>query len=350
MRNGRSAALAGCLVLGLGLAARGQEPSREPPPEPAAPSRPTDMAPSGEIDRVVASVGAEAITLREVIGRARMARGPRPGAGPEAVPTAAELRAALDDLIAERLLLAEARRLSLTVSEAEVDRQIEQIRSQNQWSESDFLQAIRMLGFPTMEAYRAHARIELLKTQVLRLKVGSKVHITDREVEEEFLRRHPDQAEDEVHLAHIVFLVPENADLPALESLARKAEEVQQEAASGAVPFDELARRYSQDGSAARGGDVGWFTRGKLQLSLENVAFSLEVGQVSPVVQSAVGFHILKVLDRRRSPLADPEEARRRIRFDLSEAAFARLYREYLEGLRATGRVVLRGLPAVVEP
>ncbi|HOU52614.1 MAG TPA: peptidylprolyl isomerase [Myxococcota bacterium] len=355
MRNGRSVVLAGGLVLALGIPARGQESPPEPPAGKAVASplgqgsSAAAAIPAGEIDRVVASVGAEAITFREVLDRVRMSGGPRPTGSEAAVPTPAELRAALDDLVAERLLLAEARRLSLTVSDADVDRQIEQIRSQNQWSESDFAQAIRMLGFPTMEAYRAHARMELLKTQVLRVKVGSKVHITDREVDEEFQRRHPDNAEDEVHLAHIVFLVPEDADLPALEALARKADEVQKEVATGSAPFEEYARRYSQDGSAPRGGDVGWFTRGKLQLALENVAFALEVGEVSPVVQSALGFHILKVLERRRAPLADPEEARRRIRFDLSEAAFSRLYREYLEGLKTTGRVILRGLPGVPE-
>ncbi|MBP7126457.1 peptidylprolyl isomerase [Myxococcota bacterium] len=349
MRNKTFAMVAGCLALLRGIPAGGQERAPAPPAGQVAPSRFAEEVAPGEIDRVVASVGAEAVTLREVLGRVRMAGGSRPAGGEEPVPTPAELKAALDDLVAERLLLAEARRLSLTVSDAEVDRQIEQIRSQNQWSESDFAQAIRMLGFPTVEAYRAHARLELLKTQVLRLKVGSKVHVTDREVDEEFQRRHPDNAEEEVHLAHIVFLVPENADMAAIQALARKAEEVQREAAGGSVPFEELARRHSQDGSASRGGDVGWFIRGKLQLSLENVAFAMDVGEVSPVVQSAVGFHVLKLLDRRRAPLADPEEARRRIRFDLSEAAFSRLYREYLEGLKTTGRVILRGLPGVPE-
>lgn len=335
----------GILLVGLLITAMGRAQPSSPEGASSDPSGPggSPAGPSGEIDRVVASVGPEAITFREVLERVRMATGGRLAAPQADAPGSGELAAALEDLVAERLLLAEARRLALTATDAEVDQQIEQIRSQNQWSPQDFLQAIRMLGFPSLEKYREHARLELLKTQVLRLKVGSKVRVTDREVDEEFQRRHPDGAEDEVHLAHIVFLLSDDATSEDLESLARRAEEVRREA--DRVPFEDLARRYSQDGSATRGGDVGWFTRGKLQLALEQVAFSLEVGEVSPVVQSALGFHILKVLERRRVPLVDPEESRRRIRYDLSEQAFARLYRDYIEELKTRGRVVLRGWP-----
>jgi peptidyl-prolyl cis-trans isomerase SurA len=299
----------------------------------------------GEVDRIVASVGTEAITLSEVRSRSKSARNPVAEAvAGEPTGIGDSLKAALDDLVAERLVLAEARKLGLEASDADVDKHIAGIREQNSWSEDDFASAVKMLGFGDAKGYREHARRELLKSQVLRAKVGSKVRITDREVDEEFVRRHPDNTDEEVHLWHIALLVPEQATVDQVDALARKAKVVHASAAAGTKSFEDLAKEFGMDGSAARGGDVGWFTRGKLQASLENMAFSLRDNEISSVVQSSVGFHVLRVTERRRVPLVDADEAKRRVKFEMSEAAFARLYVEYVKELKASGRVIMRPL------
>ena len=312
---------------------------------PASPSPKAAAAALVEFDRVVASVGTEAITLSEVRDRAKSAR----NAVAEAVtsspaPQGDALKTALDDLVAERLVLAEARKLNLEVPEADVDKHVAGIKEQNGWSQDDFVAAVKMLGFADVTAYRDHARRELMKSQVLRVKVGSKVRITDLEVDEEFARRHPGNTDEEVHLWHIALLVPDAATVEAIDALARKAREIQAVAAAGSRTFEDLAKEFGMDGSAQRGGDVGWFTKGKLQAALENTAFALRDNEISPVVQSSVGFHVLRVTERRRVPLADAEEAKRRIRFELSEAAFARLYVDYVKELKASGRVIVRPL------
>jgi len=226
------------------------------------------------------------------------------------------------------------------VSDAEVDKHVQGIQDQNGWSDTEFRTAVRMLGFADVKAYRDHARRELTKSQVLRLKVGAKVRVTEREVDEEFNRQYEGgKSEEEVHLWHIVFQVPEQVTVGEIRTTIEKAQKVRDMAASGEKPFDELAREYSQDGSASRGGDVGWFARGRLQPSLEEAAFALKDGDISPVVQSSAGFHILRVTERRRAALKDPEEARARIRFELSETAFKKLYKDYVRELKTDARV-----------
>ena len=305
------------------------------------------QAPSEElVDRVVAAVSDDAITLFEVERRAASARNPVAEAVAGTSSDNTGLGAALEDLVAERLLLEQAKALDLKVSDAEVDQHIKGIMEQNGWAEADFAAAVRMLGFEDVAAYREHARRELLKSQVLRLKVGSKVRVTDREVEEEFNRQFEGgRTEEEVHLWHIVFQVPEQVTLAQLRDLVGRAQRLRAEIVSGQRPFEEAARAESQDGSAAKGGDVGWFGRGRLQPSLEDAAFALKDGEVSPVVQSSAGFHILRVTERRRVPLKDPDEARARVRYELSEAAFQKLYREYLSELRARTKVQYVGEP-----
>ncbi|MBM4395431.1 MAG: peptidylprolyl isomerase [Deltaproteobacteria bacterium] len=326
------------------LAATPAPPAATPAP-PAATPPAAPAAPAGErtelvLDRVVVAIGDDAITLHEVEKRAAAARNPVAEAVAGTAPEKGGLEAALDDLVAERLLLEQARGLDISVPEAEVDKHVQGIMDQNGWSADEFATAIRMLGFQDVVSYREHARRELTKSQVLRLKVGAKVRVTEREIDEEFNRQFDGgKTEEEVHLWHIVFQVPEHVTLPQIRELIEKAQKVRDEAASGPRPFEDVAREFGQDGSAERGGDVGWFGRGRLQPSLEEAAFALPDGEVSPVVQSSAGFHVLRVTERRRVALKDPEEARARVRFELSEAAFKKLYLEYVQELRAGVRV-----------
>ena len=202
---------------------------------------------------------------------------------------------------------------------------------------------MKMLGFDDVKSYREHARKELLKSQVLRLKVGARVRITDREVEEEFNKEFDGgKTEQEVHLWHIVLRLPETVTLPLIQEKLAMAEALRTRAAAGA--FEEVARKSSEDGSAPKGGDVGWFARGRLQPTLEEAAFGLKDGEVSPVVQSSLGFHILRVTEHRRVPLKDPEEARARVRYELSETAFAKILKEYIQELRSSAHVEVKPL------
>jgi peptidyl-prolyl cis-trans isomerase SurA len=296
------------------------------------------------LDRIVATVGEDAITLQEA--RRRMAAGRNPVV--EALAGArgdkAEgLQAAVDDLIAERLILAEAKKLDLEVTDKDVQQFIQGIANQNGWDQTEMEAQLRTVGFASLKAYEAFVRKDLLRSQLLRMKVGARVRVTDREVEEEFDREtEGGKNEEEVHLAHIVFRVPDALTEADVKAMIAKAEKVRALAASG--DFAAVAKEHGEDGSADKGGDVGWFTRGKLQPSIEEVAFGLKDGEVSHVVLSPVGFHILKVLERRRAPLKDPDEVKGRVRFELSEAAFRKLYKEYIKELRQAAHVEVRGL------
>ncbi|NOZ02003.1 MAG: hypothetical protein GXP54_08970 [Deltaproteobacteria bacterium] len=299
------------------------------------------------VDGIAASIGKEAITIHEV--RKRLAAAKNPVAQifqGNAADSNSGFVTALDDLIAEHLLMNEARKLGLEVSERDVDQHVKGIMDQNGWGESDFKSAIKMLGYDNVKAYREHARKELLKGQVLRLKVGSTIRVTDREIDEAFKAAyHGGLKEDEVHLWHIVFRIPQQVTLPQIRDMIARAKRVRGMIVSGEKTFEEAAREFSEDGTGQRGGDVGFFGHGKLQPSLEEAAFALKVGEISPVVQSSVGFHILRVTKRRVVDLKDPDEARARIRYQLTEAAFQTALKSYLEGLRAAAHVEVRDIP-----
>jgi hypothetical protein len=111
----------------------------------------------------------------------------------------------------------------------------------------------------------------------------------------------------QVHARHILFRVPDNATQAQRDSVKRVAEGVQRQAAGGA-DFAALAQKYSDDPSKTQGGDLGYFGRGQMVPAFENAAFALQPGQISGVVQSPFGYHIIKVEDRKQSEMGQQKE------------------------------------------
>jgi parvulin-like peptidyl-prolyl isomerase len=114
----------------------------------------------------------------------------------------------------------------------------------------------------------------------------------------------------EVRARHILLKPPTDATPAQRDSVKRLAESIRQQAAGGA-DFAELARRYSQDTSKDQGGDLGYFAHGAMVPQFDEAAFKLQPGQISPVVETAFGWHVIKVEDRRQKELgADKEQFR----------------------------------------
>ncbi len=112
----------------------------------------------------------------------------------------------------------------------------------------------------------------------------------------------------EVRARHILFQVPAEAAPAQRDSVRRQAEAIRGRAAGG-EDFAGLAREFSQDpGSREQGGDLGYFGRGRMVAPFEEAAFQLQPGQVSPVVETPFGYHVIRVEDRRQTPLGDQRE------------------------------------------
>ena len=139
------------------------------------------------VDTVVATVGTDVITQYDVKKRMQITSTPLAsimagGTGME--DESAQFKQALDDLISDMLVLKEARKSGITVPREEVDAHVDQLKKRNNWTDSDFAVAVGMLGFEGVDAYRAHASNELLKSKVLRMKIGGRISVSDREVQE----------------------------------------------------------------------------------------------------------------------------------------------------------------------
>ena len=207
----------------------------------------------------------------------------------------------LDQLIVQKVLLVVAKEDSIEIEQSQVDKLLEQ--------QIDGM--IQQLGSPEkLEEYfgtslrriRKNFRKEIeenLLVKSLEQQRFAQIPISRREVIE-FYRTMKDSLPafpTRVHISHI--LVPVQPSPDAREKALQKIREVQKKLQEGA-DFAELAREYSDDpGSASRGGDLGFTRRGEFVRPFEEVAFNLQIGEISDVVETQFGYHIIQLLDRR---------------------------------------------------
>ncbi|HSA56640.1 MAG TPA: peptidylprolyl isomerase [Gemmatimonadaceae bacterium] len=286
------------------------------PPAPAA--APDTTLRTVSLDRVVAVVGSDPILWSDVqeIILQRVSQGmtvPRDSAGQISLA-----RQVVEELIDARILLSHARGdTSLTVADEDltqtVDDQIRRLRERFP-NEQQYLSAMREAGFGGADEYRRwlmeQARdSELQRRFVQRMQQEGKmvpVAVGDAEVTEAFNRMRGQFPRRPPSLTFRQIVLPTQASERAKSAARAKAESLLVEIRGGA-DFEQIARRESMDPqSKEQGGDLGWNRRDQMVPEFDRMMFRLAPGQVSPVVETQYGFHIIRV-DRAR-----PSEVRAR--------------------------------------
>ena len=172
--------------------------------------------------------------------------------------------------------------------------------------------------------------------QVLGFEVRDRVSVGDREVEA-YYRDHPEESEvpAEATLREIVLL----ADADAKASRRAEAEAVRERAAAPGADFAAIATEVSESGTKAKGGLIENVKRGELAVWIDQVAFSLPVGTVSPVLETPFGFQIVKVEARREAARRTLDEVRDELRQRLHREKFQKSYEEFVRKARTEAEV-----------
>ena len=285
-------------------------PSATQAPPVASPETPARPVPA-QLPDVVATVNGEAINKAEFEGAMQALEG-RAG-GP--VPTEQRdriFRGMLDDMIAFRLLVQEAGARKIVVPDADIDAQVAQMRSQFS-SDAEFQHALAAQKV-TPAKVRDNARTQLAVEKLLASEVESRIAVTPAAIAD-FYQKNPDKFQQgaRVRASHVLISVAQNADAATKQQAKAKAEAVLAELGSG-KDFAAVARDNSQDpGSAAGGGDLGYFQQGQMVPAFDQVAFTLKPGEMSGVVESPFGFHIIKVADKQAARVVPLDEAKPQI-------------------------------------
>ena len=263
--------------------------------------RGNDNAPRAA-DYIVAVVNSEPVTNNEV--RSRLLRFEQQLAqqGSPLPPRAELAREVLERLISEKAQLQLASENGVKIDEATVDQAEQNVARQNQIDVAELRRRIVADGAAPAQ-FRDDLRNQLLLTRLRERELESRVRVTDLEVDQ-FLREQQgagDAAGLEISLAQILVAVPEGATTTQVAALQSKAQRVQERAKAG-EDFTRLVREFSEaPGAAASGGIGGMRAADRYPALFVEATQSLGEGGVSSVVRSGAGFHVIKVIEKRRA-------------------------------------------------
>lgn len=247
----------------------------------------------------------------------------------------------LGELINSELILSEGRKLNLEVSPQEVANYINNLKTQNSWDDDDLDGFVKRIGFRSLADYQDHVEKEMLKAQTIQYKTAARVRPSADDVQRRLERDYyGGKFQDQVHAQHILIKIPNLVSGQQIRELSQKAHRVRQLALNEERTFDELAAAFSDDTNANSGGDLGWFSRCEMAPDFENEVFKLKPGQISDVVKTSFGYHVIRVLERRKVPLEDTQVAKRCIRMNLQIDNRMKAYEGYVKELRVTHHVV----------
>jgi parvulin-like peptidyl-prolyl isomerase len=249
-------------------------------------------------------------------------------------------REALDNLIRIELLWQEAKSAGLAATDEEVDRAVAEARGRFR-NHDAFVRRIESSGF-SEASYREHTRKLLSGDRYAQRIVERDVRVTDKDVEE-FYAINPRlfRREEQVKVRQILVIVPGDAKPAQKEQARRKIDELLARVRSG-EDFEALARRNSDDATRQWGGELDPFARGQMPKPFEDAAFALEApGAVSGIIETATGWHIVKLEQRIPAVSVPLGDARERIREYLHQTRGTEAIDKEVEKLRALGKVEL---------
>lgn len=304
-RIGLRPSVAAALALALALPATRAQVQTPGPSSPLlrVPTLGASSLGQQQADYIVAVVNSEPITNNEV--RARLLRTEQQMAQQGAVvPPRNELaRLLLERIIVEHAQLQLAKELGVQISESMVDDAVLNVARQNQMSVEALRQRLAADGL-VFTQFRADLRNEILLTRVRERELESRAKVSEQEIDQ-FIRDREGAGEPaslELNLAHILVVVPENAGPEQVASLQARAQLALERARSGA-DFAALVKEFSNAPDGSSDGQMGLRTADRYPQLFIDATQNLAAGGVAGPVRSGAGFHVLKVIEKKRAGL-----------------------------------------------
>jgi peptidyl-prolyl cis-trans isomerase SurA len=239
----------------------------------------------------------------------------------------------IKSLIDKKLVDQKIKELNVKISDDELRQSIDDIRKQNNMTQEAFVAALASQGL-TYDQYKSQLREQLERLRLVSQEVKSKIQVGDQEVRDYYEANKSLLAEDEMFRArHIFIKIPKNASGKELDELTARVEKIWKEAQSGA-DFAELARKYSEDATAKDGGSLGTFKKGDMQGEFVMLLDRLKPGEISGIIRTSAGFHIVKLEERIPGRIKPYSEVKGEIEDRLYKKKSEERFSQWLANLR----------------
>jgi peptidyl-prolyl cis-trans isomerase SurA len=256
-------------------------------------------------------------------------------------------RMVLEKLIEKTLLEQEAHKRRVRVTDEEVDASINRFVSQRGVNKEQLYAELAREKIPP-ERFREKLRKEVMVQRLLELMIASHIHVSDQQCQEYYEKNKGSFSGTTASASGVriqqIILVTKGLKATDKASRLSQLEEIRSKILRG-DDFGKMARQFSQGPNPEGGGDCGYFQPGELLGDLDRVAFSLEVGQVSEVIETPVGFHLVKVTDKGGSgskTTRDFESVKESIKAKVAESLYEQEYQKLIDSLRKSAYIDVR--------
>jgi parvulin-like peptidyl-prolyl isomerase len=287
------------------------------------------------VDRVVAVVNQEIITLsevekwidplkQEIVAGDRLERRDR---------IERLHRQVLDRLIEEKLIDQEVKKSGIKISSKEIEATVEEVRRRNAVTEEALEKALAVEGL-TLETYKKQIEKGLQRQRLVNWSVKVEVKAGEKELRDFYQKNVGRYRMNETYRpGHILFVIPKEATPGEIREIRKRGQEILEKIKKG-EDFGEMALLYSQDASARNHGDLGFFKKGELFPAFERETLRLKVGEVSGLVRTEFGFHIIKLLDRKGVEPLPYEEVSEKVKADYYDGEMEKAFKQFLSTLK----------------
>ncbi|MDD2897638.1 MAG: peptidylprolyl isomerase [Desulfuromonadaceae bacterium] len=301
---------------------------------------------------LVAIVNDDIITMHDVDRESQSAISEAEKKGPLSDTALSRLRrTALDRLIDKKLTDQKIKELNIRVSDEEIKQAIDDVRKQNNIPSQEALVAALASQGLSFDQYRSQLHEQIEKLKLVSMEVRSKVQVGESEMRDYYTANISKYTEEETFRArHIFFKTGEKASQDEIKRAQATALAVLADAKAG-KDFAELAKKFSEDPAARKdGGDLGSFKKGDMQADLEKTILSLKPGEISDLVSTPIGFHIIK-LETRMAGVTKPFES---VKSDIEEILYRKKSEErfnaWAKELRGKASIEIKDVANVQAP
>ena len=250
------------------------------------------------VDRIVAVVNSEVITSREVAERMKAVTQQLSQQGTPLPPPDVLQKQVLERMIMDRLQIQLAKETALRVDDLQLDRTVARVAESNKMSLTEFRHTLERDGIQ-FDKFREEIRNEIMLSRLREREVDNRIVVTDNEIDYFLSQQGASQSTaSEYNLAHILLRLPDQASPEQVDKQRARAEQVVLQLREGA-DFAKLAVSYSDAPDALQGGAMGWRPRDRLPELFAHALNGMKPGEVSGIIRSPAGFHVIKLVDRR---------------------------------------------------
>ena len=243
----------------------------------------------------------------------------------------------LENLIAMEVLYNESQKQGLKAEDEAVTKQLDTLK-QRFPAEAGFKETLSKMNM-TEDAVKSQIKRQLTVQQLIEKEVVQKITIPEKE-SQDYYNGHPEQFKkpDQVQASHILITVDPKADEAKKKEAHKKAEDILQKLQKGG-DFAALAKEFSQCPSAANGGDLGHFGRGQMVKPFEDAAFAMKPGEISKVVETNFGYHIIKVTDKTAESTVKYDDVKEKLEQHLKQQKVQKDVEQYIAKLKETAKI-----------